>query len=157
MTERILVGGDRFREFGLTDVRSEPVVGGPQWWPRSWQVTLLGDPAYGDGSSDLVLETAFPAVQLGEGPLNIAGLEGELIFVGRGHEIDLMHRDLRGKIAVVRSVLQPDPFFQTARGRIDGIIEAGAIGVITWLDTPGNYQFALERMGPPGVLIAHLS
>ncbi len=143
--------GERFREFGLEEVRSEPVIGGPQWWPHSWQVTLLGDPAYGEGTTDLALETAFPALQLGEGALAVDGLVGELIFVGRGHAIDLMDRDIKGKIAVVRSVLQSDPFFQSARGYIEGIIEAGAVGVITLLDTPGNNQFALERMGPPGV------
>ncbi len=141
--------GRKLREFGLDDVRTEAVVGGNQWWPVSWRVTLLGDAAYGPGTDNLILESAFPAVHIGEGPMDVSGLEGELVFVGRGHGIDLLGRDVRGKIAVVRSVLQPDPFFQSARGHIEALVEAGAIGVLTWLDTPGNHKYALEGLGSP--------
>lgn len=140
----------KFRAFGLHDVRTETVVGGPQWLPISWQVTLRGHPDYGSGTNDLVLESAFPALHIGEGPLDVSGLEAQLVFVGRGHSIDLMGRDVRGKIAVVRSVLQPDPFFQSARGHIAALVEAGAVGVLTWLDTPGNHKYALEGLGSTG-------
>lgn len=142
---------DRFREFGLTDVRTEWVQGQEQWWPLEWSVTLMGDPAYGPGTQDYPLDSAFPAIQLKTGALDVRDLEAELEFVGLGHPVDLVGRDLTGKIAVVHGVLQPDPFFQTARGYIDGVVEAGAIGVLTMLDAPGNHQYALEDMGPPGL------
>jgi hypothetical protein len=141
----------QFKDFGLTDVRSEPVQGGAQWWPNDWAVTLIGDPAYGEGTDDYRLGSAFPAVRLGTGAMSVADLEAELIYVGLGQPVDLLNRDLDGKIAVVRAELQPDPFFQTARGHIEDVVHAGAIGVITIMDAPGNHQYALERLDAPGV------
>jgi len=142
---------DRFREFGLAEVRTEPVRGGAQWWPIDWSVTLIGDPAYGEGTGDYTFTSAFPAVRLGEGAMQVAGVEAELVYVGLGQPVDLLNLDLKGKIAVVRSEFQPDPFFQSARGHIEDIVHAGAIGVITILDAPGNHQYALERLDAPGV------
>jgi len=142
---------ERFQEFGLADVHTEWVQGEGQWWPVEWDVTLLADAAYGPGTEDYRLASAFPAIQLKTGVGDVQNLEAELAFVGLGHPVDLVGRDLAGKIAVVHGVLQPDPFFQSARGYIDGVVEAGAIGVLTMLDAPGNHQYALEDMGPPGV------
>ncbi|MBM4196918.1 MAG: M28 family peptidase [Gammaproteobacteria bacterium] len=141
----------RFGEFGLQDTRSESVEGGPQWWPESWSVTLLANPAYGKATADYSLSSAFPALQLGGAPLAVDALEAELIYVGSAHAVDLLGRDLRGKIAVVHARLQPDTFFQSARGHVDAVIEAGAVAVITVMDAPGNHQYALEDMGPPEV------
>ena len=139
-----------FSELGLADVHTEWVQGEGQWWPVEWDVTLLANAAYGAGTEDYRLDSAFPAIQLKTGVSNVQALEAELAFVGLGHPVDLVGRDLTGKIAVVHGVLQPDPFFQSARGYIDGVVEAGAIGVLTMLDAPGNHQYALEDMGPPG-------
>jgi hypothetical protein len=142
---------ERFRKLGLADVRTEQVQGEEQWWPLDWDVTLLADAAYGPGTEDYRLDSAFPAIHLKTGAIDVQNLEAELVFVGLGHPVDLVGRDLAGKIAVVHGVLQPDPFFQSARGYIDGVVEAGAVGVLTMLDAPGNHQYALEDMGPPGV------
>ena len=41
----------------------QPIAQDPKselWLPRSWQVRLLADPAFGAGSSDVVLESALP-------------------------------------------------------------------------------------------------
>ena len=141
----------RFAEFGLADSRIETVRGGPQWWPESWQVTLLADPAYGRETSNYRFSSAFPALQLEGKPLAVDDLVAELAYAGSGHPIDLLGRDLRGKIAVVHAQLQPDTFFQSARGYIDAVVDAGAVAVITVMDAPGNYQYALEDMGPPDV------
>ncbi|MDP7041762.1 MAG: M28 family peptidase, partial [Gammaproteobacteria bacterium] len=75
-------------------------------------------------------------------------LEAELVFVGYGQPVDLVGRDLEGKVAVVRAAMQSDGFFQTARGYMDGVVEAGAVGVLVIMDAPGNHQYALEDMGP---------
>lgn len=135
---------EKFREFGLTEVRTEPVVGKNQWWPHDWSVGLIGSPAYGDGTTDFLFESAFPALHLGTGALQLDELEAELIYVGLGQPVDLLDRDVGGKIAVVRSEFLPDPFFQTARGHIEAIVSAGAVGVIIIVDAPGNHQYALE-------------
>jgi hypothetical protein len=127
------------------------VQGNAQWWPVDWQVTLIGTEAYGAGTVDHVFASAFPAMQLGTGAMNVAGLEAELVYVGLGHAVDLIDRNLDGKIAVVRAEMQPDPFFQTARGHIEDIVSAGAVAVITVMDAPGNHQYVLELMGSPHV------
>jgi hypothetical protein len=142
---------ERFRESGLAEVRTEPVQGDAQWWPKAWSVTLIGNSGYGEGTEDYRLGSAFPAVQLGVGAMDVESLEAELIYIGLGQPVDLLNRDLTGKIAVVRAELQPDPFFQTARGHIEDIAHAGAIGVITIMDAPGNHQYALEGLGTPEV------
>ncbi len=138
---------DEFKAAGLSDVRLETVAGGAQWWPADWRVTLLADPAYGAGTADLVLTSAFPALQLAEGALQLERLEGELVYVGLGQPVDLVGKNLKGKIAVVRSVLQADPFFQSARGHIGDILKAGAVAVLIAMDAPGNAQYAVENMG----------
>ena len=138
-----------FSRFGLEDVRTETVQGGKQWWPLDWQVTLIGDPAYGAGTEDVALTSAFPALQLSTGAISVVDLEAELVYVGLGHPVDLVGRDVTGKIAVIHGALETDPFFQTARGNVNNIIEAGAVGVLMALAVPGNYQYALEDMGPP--------
>ena len=54
---------DQFRKAGITDVRTQPITQDEKsslWLPLSWKVTLLGDPAFGAGSNDVVLESALP-------------------------------------------------------------------------------------------------
>jgi len=138
---------NQFSTFGLRDVRTETVRGGHQWRPDDWQVTLIGDSAYGDGTTDYTFTSAFPAVQLEAEAMDVSDLKAELVYVGLGRPADLIGRDLQGKIAVVHSFLQSDPFFQSARGRIEAIVQAGAVAVITFVDGPGNHQYALEGMG----------
>ncbi len=142
---------DQFRSFGLEDIRLQTVAGGEQWWPLEWSATLIGDEAYGADSNDIALGSAFPALQLGGDVTNISDREAELIYVGLGHPIDMHGRDVRGKIAVVLASMQPDGFFQTARGYIDDVVDAGAVGILIIMDGPGNHQYALEDMGPPSV------
>ena len=142
---------DEFRDLGLADVRLDPVQGKNQWWPTDWTVTMIGDPSYGPGTADVMLKSAFPALQLETGAQSVSGREAELIYVGRGHPVDLVDRNVEGKIAVVHANMEADPFFQSARGHIDNIVEAGAVGVITVMNAPGNHQYALEDMGPPDV------
>ena len=142
---------DEFRKFGLSDVHLDSVPGGPQWWPVSFSAALIGDEAYGEGTKDVILRSAFPAIQLVQQDgvaSSIENLEAELIYIGQGHPGDLLGRDLSGKIAVMLANPQPDGFFQTARGYVGNAIEAGAVGVLVVMETPGNFQYALEDMGP---------
>jgi hypothetical protein len=138
---------DKFRQFGLANVQTEPVIGKSQWWPRDWSVSLVASPAYGAGTRDHHFKSAFPALHLGTGALQVDELEAELIYVGLGQPVDLLNRDVAGKIVVVRAEFLPDPFFQTARGHIEDIASAGAVGVIVIVDAPGNHQYALEEIG----------
>lgn len=140
---------EKFLEFGLANVRLEPVKGQAQWWPTGWSVRLIGLPAYGEGTEDYVFRSAFPALQLGTGALEIDELEAELMYVGLGQPVDLLGRDVTGKIAVMRAEFMPDPFFHSARGRAEALVDAGAVGVVTIVDAAGNHQYALEESGSP--------
>jgi hypothetical protein len=44
----------KFKSAGLTDVRSQPLDLAPQWFPQSWEVTLVG------GGKTITLESAQP-------------------------------------------------------------------------------------------------
>ncbi|MEC9375048.1 MAG: M28 family peptidase [Pseudomonadota bacterium] len=141
----------KFKDFGLNDVQLDDVPGGEQWWPLNWSATLIGDEAYGKGTKDVNFKSAFPAIQLGGIANSTENLEAELVYVGQGHVADLLGRDVKGKIAVMLANLQPDGFFQTARGHAENAVEAGAAGVLIVMEAPGNHQYALEDMGPPEV------
>src|SRR5215472_7558451 len=46
---------------GLADAHVEPFgVKDPMWRPTSWKVELVADPAFGAGSADVTLASAFP-------------------------------------------------------------------------------------------------
>jgi hypothetical protein len=131
---------DQFRRAGITDVRRQPIVQDAKsslWLPLSWQVRLLGDPAYGAGSNDIVLESALPI-----GPSNIAGgtLTAPLIYVGTASPAVLQHIDVKGKIAVQLIVPQGHMLFE--RGAVDSraeeLVKRGAIGVFNLVRLPGN-------------------
>ena len=59
------------------------------WLPLSWEVKLLGDPAFGAGSADVVLESAMPL-----SPSDIPGgtLTAPIVYVGNGSPAMLAHR-----------------------------------------------------------------
>lgn len=137
------------QSYGLKDVRVEDVPRSPQWWPLEWEVTLLGDPAYGDGTRDYVFTSAFPAEPSPSTPER--GLEAELVYVGLGRPVDLVGRDLKGKIAVLLSRVAQSTFAHSGRGVPPSLVEAGAVGVLTLVNTPGNLLFKLQGTGAPPV------
>ena len=131
---------DQFRRAGITDVRRQPITQDAKsslWLPLSWQVRLLGDPAFGAGSTDIVLESALPI-----GPSNIAGgtLTAPLVYVGAASPAVLQHIDVKGKIAVQLIVPQGHMLFE--RGAVDSrsedLVKHGAIGVFNLVRLPGN-------------------
>lgn len=113
---------DQFRQAGIKDVRIQPIAQNASsalWLPLSWQVTLLGDPAFGAGSADIVLESALPV-----GPSDIPGgsMTAPLIYVGTASPAVLNHIDVKGKIAVQLIVPQGHMLFE--RGAVDARSEA---------------------------------
>ena len=79
------------------------------WLPLSWEVRVLGDPALGAGSSDVVLESAMPLP-----PSAIAGetLTAPLVYVGNGSPAMAEHVDVKGKIAVQVIIPQAHMVFE---------------------------------------------
>ena len=131
---------DQFRKAGITDARTQPIAQDAKsslWLPLSWQVTLIGDPAFGAGTNDIVLESALPV-----GPSAIDGgtMTAPLVYVGAASPAVLRHIDVTGKIAVQLIVPQGHMLFE--RGAVDSrageLRKRGAIGVFNLVRLPGN-------------------
>ena len=89
-----------FRAAGIADVELQQFdqnEGASIWLPLSWEVRLLGDPAFGEGSADVVLESAMP---LSAGDLSGGSLTAPLVYVGTATSAELAHIDVRGKVAI---------------------------------------------------------
>ncbi len=106
------------------------------WLPLSWEVRLLGDPVFGSGSKDVVLETAMPL-----SPSEIPdGLTAPLVYVGTASPAELIHIDVSGKIAVQHVTPQAHMVFERSPTvpRARDLFERGAVAVINVVDQPGN-------------------
>ena len=131
---------DQFRKAGITEVTKQPITQDEKsslWLPLAWTVTLLGDPSFGAGSNDIVLESALPLA-----PSNIPSgtLTAPLIYVGSASPAVLQHIDVKGKIAVQLIVPQGHMLFE--RGAVDSraedLVKRGAVGVFNLVRLPGN-------------------
>jgi hypothetical protein len=131
---------DQFHRAGITDVRTQTITQDAKaslWLPLSWRVTLVGDPAFGEGTADVVLESALPV-----GPSTIPGgtLTAPLVYVGSASPAVLQHIDVKGKIAVQLVVPQGHMLFE--RGAVDSrseeLMKRGAAGVFNIVRLPGN-------------------
>ncbi len=129
----------RFRELGADRVWVEELPRGPQWWPTHVRLILRGDRAYGSGTEDCVLASALPAPPSPEIPGGV--LEAEAVYVGNGRAADRLGRDLKGRIAVMRSRPSPGVLFHSGRGVPEELFAAGAAAVVVIFDDPGNHQY----------------
>jgi hypothetical protein len=130
---------DQFRKAGIKDVRIQPMTQEPKArlvLPLSWEVKLLADPSFGNGTSDLLLESAMPVGS------DIPGgtLTAPLAFVGSANPALIPHLDLKGKIAVQLVVPQAHMVFDRAAvsPRSQELMKHGAVAVLTLLRHPGN-------------------
>jgi Peptidase family M28 len=129
-----------FRKAGITDVKTQPITQDEKsslWLPLSWKVTLLGDPAFGAGSSNIVLESALPV-----GPSSIQGetMTAPLVYVGAASPAVLQHINVKGKIAVQLVVPQGHMLFErgAVASRAEELVKRGAVGVFNLVRLPGN-------------------
>src|SRR5262245_45436854 len=129
---------DQFKKAGISDVRVQPMTMDQQaslWLPLSWEVKLVGNPAFGAGSQDIVLQSSMP---VGASPSGT--VTAPLVYVGTGGRAVLDHIDVKGKIAVQLNVPQGHMVFE--RGPVGSqaqdLIKRGAVGVLNLLKLPGN-------------------
>lgn len=130
--------GERFREAGLAQVavqRYDADAGTSMWWPNHWEVRLLGTPALGAGTGDIVLASAVTTrgAEISEGALT-----APLVYAGDiGSFVDI---DVAGAVAVQRIRPMSGAFSQ--RDAIaEGVAELyrrGAVAVLNYVDQPGN-------------------
>ncbi len=130
---------------GLKDAKVEPfAVDASMWVPQTWQLHVLGDPAFGAGTHDVTLQSAFP--QPGGASIPGGTLTAPVVYVGHGTDADLAGRDLKGKIAVVRVRPEPSLFGAGEQGVAARLVEKnGAAGVINAIEGPGNAQYIDPR------------
>jgi Peptidase family M28 len=135
---------NEFKTAGLKNAAVESfAVPGPMWVPQAWKVDVVGDPAFGAGTSTVTLQSAFP--QPGGATIPGGTLTAPVIFVGRATEADLAGRDVTGKIAVVRVRPEPSLFGSAEQGAAARVVERGAVGVINAIEGPGNAFYIDSR------------
>ena len=135
---------NEFRNAGLKNAAVETfAVPAPMWVPQSWKVEVVGDPAFGAGTSTVTLQSAFP--QPGGATMAGGTLTAPAVFVGRATEADLAGRDLKGKIAIVRVRPEPSLFGSAEQGAAARAVERGAVGVINAIEGPGNALYVDPR------------
>ncbi len=147
---------DGFRRAGIQDVRDQPIVQDANssfWFPLSWEVRILGDPAFGPGSNDVILTSALPL-----SPTDIPGgtMTAPLVYVGTASPAIIEHIDVRGKIAVQLIVPQGHMVFERGdvSSRARALLDKGAIGVFNLVRLPGNeYARDFSNCGNPCVNI----
>jgi Peptidase family M28 len=133
-----------FKAAGLKDAKIETyAVPGGMWVPKSWQVQILGDPAFGAGTQTVTLQSAFP--QPGGATIPGDSLTAPVVYVGHGTDADLAGRDVKGKIAVVRVRPEPSLFGAGEQGVALKLAKLGAAGVINAIEGPGNAQYIDPR------------
>jgi hypothetical protein len=131
---------DQFRRAGIADVRVQPIAQDAKstlWLPLSWKVTLIGDPAFGPGTSDLVLESAMP---LAPSSIPNGRLAAPLVYVGHASPAVLANIDVKGKIAVQLVIPQAHMVFERdpVVPRAQDLMKRGAVAVINVVRQPGN-------------------
>ena len=131
---------DKFKQAGLTDVRTQSFDLPPQWIPQSWDVSATEN---GKTLSFPTLQPAIHSVGTQGG-----GLDLEAVYVGLGNEGDFTGRDVRGKAALIYSM--PEPGVWARSDQFSGAVQRaeahGAAAVFVTLCMPGNVSWAFPLL-----------
>jgi hypothetical protein len=139
LTKTIEWSAQQYRDAGLTKVEVQTFESaGALMWPRSWEVRLLADPAFGDGSADVILASAFP---LRDADVPGGTLTAPLAYVGEPPtEKTPPSADVKGKVAVQH--VKPAGAVLPDRDRIETgsklLIGQGAVAVLNIVEQDGN-------------------
>jgi hypothetical protein len=136
----------KFGEFGLQKIHTDSLMRNAQWWPTKSRVSVVLSGV--NGKAEYVLRSAFPAPP--SSSITGGGLEAEVVDVGLGRPVDLLGKNVRGKIVVLRS----SPLLGTIYLMYSGetvpatLAKMGAVAVITIIEAPGNAQtFLYDAFG----------
>jgi hypothetical protein len=119
---------------------------GEFWWPKAWTVSVVADKSYGDLSIDVKLSSAVPV----SGSFIPSAIEAPAVFVGDAGEVST--EGVSGKIAIQHTHPAAGAFSDRTKVRESSakLIQAGAVGVITWVEQSGNmHVFDFGRCGGP--------
>jgi hypothetical protein len=139
-TRTIEWAADEFRKAGIADVRVQPIEQEARasfWMPLAWEVRLLADPGFGEGTADLVLDSALP---LSPSSIPSGTLTAPLVYVGAAGPSVSRQIDVKGKIAVQLVVPQGHMLFErgVVDSRAEDLVKRGAVGVFNLVRLPGN-------------------
>lgn len=130
----------RFKDAGLTDVAVQEYAAPaetPMWWASDWEVRLIGDRAFGDGSSDVLLDSAVPT---SGSMMQARSIKGPLVFVGAVTDATIANVDVQGKIAVQHVKPQRGAYSERRPtvARAQALAARGALAVINVVEQTGN-------------------
>jgi hypothetical protein len=118
----------QYREIGLEDVHTDKFpTGYPQWWPTSWEVRVPGAQ---------ILKSAVPATAASlhpdwaSPPTPAGGIEAPMVYIGLGTAADLVGKDLKGKIVVLRNIRDLKTGRHTVGKAVERIRGSGHVGRI---------------------------
>lgn len=139
-TKTVDWAAQQFRKAGIADVKIQPIRQEERssfWLPLSWEVRLLGDPAFGPGTADVVLESAMP---LSPSAISTGTITAPLVYVGTASVAVLEHIDVKGKIAVQLVIPQGHMVFERGPvvSRAQDLMKRGAVAVFNIMRQPGN-------------------
>ena len=131
---------EQFKAAGVADAKLQPIAQEPKsslWLPLAWEVRLMGDPAFGPGTEDVVLESSIPLP-----PSSIAGgsLTAPVVFVGGTNSSVMNAIDVKGKIAAQLIIPQAHMVFERENA-VEGaqaLFKRGALAVLNVMRQPGN-------------------
>ena len=132
----------RFNEIGVARIERQWFEQSPDsslWLPLSWEVRIHGDPMFGAGSTDIILESSMPT---GGTVLPAGGLTAPLVFVGTARPAELEYIDVRGKIAVQHITPKGHLYLERApaRAKAQELMRRGAVAVFNIVDQAGNMR-----------------
>ena len=132
---------EKFRQAGLSDVRTQSFDLPPQWMPDSWSVIASA------GGENVQLESAQPAYQSPGMPPE--GLDLQIVYAGLGSEADFQGRDVRGKAVLLFSMPQPDSAWNSAasEGAVERAVSMGAAAIFEVIAVPGNIRMQIYPAG----------
>ena len=133
---------EQLRAAGIADVELQTFRQEPEtalWLPLEWEVSLIGLPAFGAGTQDVLLDSAMP---VSVGPEPTVDLTAQLVHVGTASAAELVDVDVQGKIAVQKVIPQGHTVFvrRPVGPRAEALLDRGAVAVLRVIDLPGNLR-----------------
>ncbi|HYM33902.1 MAG TPA: M28 family peptidase [Steroidobacteraceae bacterium] len=131
---------EQFKKAGLKDVQVQEydaAASSTMWNATKWEARLIGDPAYGAGSGDVVLHSAVPT---GGSMIAEGELTAELVDAGATTDAKLPDVNVRGKVAVQRLHPQAGAFSERTKTveRAQELSKRGAVAVLNVVEQTGN-------------------
>jgi len=118
----------KFKSFGMTDARIQPLDLSPQWFPQQWEVSVTA------GGKTIVLESAQPDYRAAA--LSPGGIDVDAVYAGLGSEADFAGKDVKGKAVFTYSMLGAPN--ENAVKRAD---DKGAVAIFEVDMQPGNMRY----------------